>query len=386
MTWASRRSAAMLPTQRALLQGLAVARWASWVWLATTTLIERADLRHRAFAAVFVMAALVWTTGCTVALRRRPAALTHPAAIAGEVALACGLLVADGWVFQTSHTFSKGQNLAGSWPLIAVLSGAVTLGPVWGAVSAMFVGTGRFFGALANGVSTWPSDRVLSLLTTLVFYAVGASLWGGVARRLHAVESEVALRRAREEVARTLHDGVLQTLALVERRTSHSDPELAAVARNSDRELRAWLFHETGAATGDVGERVDLERSLRGVASRVSQAYDLAISVSVIGDGDGDPGSNLAPGLAHAIVAAVGEALTNAAKHAGARRVVVFGEASEGSLFVSVRDDGCGFDPDSPTDRRGVEHSIRRRMADAGGRVEIVSAPGAGTEVRIWSE
>jgi signal transduction histidine kinase len=52
-----------------------------------------------------------------------------------------------------------------------------------------------------------------------------------------------------------------------------------------------------------------------------------------------------------------------------------------------VRDNGKGFDlvAMNDSDRRGVVHSIRKRMDDVGGRSEIVSTPTEGTEVRLWS-
>jgi signal transduction histidine kinase len=64
--------------------------------------------------------------------------------------------------------------------------------------------------------------------------------------------------------------------------------------------------------------------------------------------------------------------------------VAVYAEALDGELQVFVRDRGPGFDPAAlPADRRGVRESIVGRMARHGGRAEIHSAPGAGTEVEL---
>lgn len=362
-----------------MIQGIGVARWAVWVWLCLTALLQREDLLHPVVALAAVAIALGWAALCTTLLAKRPELLVSPQIVITELALGWGLLVSDGWVFKPGHSFQHGQNLAGSWPLLAVLFGATALGPWWGGGLGAAVGTGRLFGALVNGVRDWPGDRVVSGVATIFFYAVGAHVWGFVTRRLREVENEVAMVHAREEVARTLHDGVLQTLALVERRTRSSDPELATVARRSDRELRAWLFH--GNADEDDTD-AGLAVQLRKAADRVSQSYDLPITVSVVDDGE----QHLDPKAIAAIVGASGEALTNAAKHAEATRVVVFAEVDdEGAVFVSVRDDGRGFDAAEPTDRLGVEHSIRRRMSDAGGRSEIVSELTKGTEVRLWT-
>ena len=211
------------------------------------------------------------------------------------------------------------------------------------------------------------------------FYAVGGTLWGLVTLRLRQAEGEVAMRRARDEVARTLHDGVLQTLALVERRTRSTDPELSAVARTSDRELRAWLFHRDS----DESQPASLESMLHEAGNHVSVAYDLPVTVSVIDDREPKHVDARADA---AIAGAAREAITNAAKHAEATRVTVYAEAEDdGIVFVSVRDDGRGFDVRTTTQGRGIEHSIRRRIEEIDGRVEIVSTPSRGTEVRLWS-
>jgi signal transduction histidine kinase len=66
--------------------------------------------------------------------------------------------------------------------------------------------------------------------------------------------------------------------------------------------------------------------------------------------------------------------------------VVVFGDVDEatGAVFVSVKDDGCGFDPAVVVEGVGMTESIRARLAAAGGRAEFASVPGEGAEVRMW--
>lgn len=385
------------PSDRALFQGIGAARWAVWGWAALTTIVQRRDLDHPVWAAAFLALSFSWAALCTTWLKTAPAMLNRAVVVVSEVVLAWGLLVADGAVYQVGHSFSKGQNLAGNWPLMAVLAAATAIGPWWGAGLAIFVASGRLIGGIANDAVDWamrrtdPSlggDHLVSIASTMVFYAVAAIVWGAITRRLHVVENEVAAQNARNDVARTLHDGVLQTLALVERRTKDSDPELAAVARTSDRDLRTWLFHG-GASSDDEGS---LGIRMRRVADRVARTFDLAVTVSVVdafedelAEGAADP---LPEPMLSALCGAVGESLTNAAKHADATKVIVFAERDDdGRTFVSVRDNGKGFDLKSLHDsgRRGVVHSIRKRMDDVGGRSEIVSTPNEGTEVRLWS-
>ena len=85
-----------------------------------------------------------------------------------------------------------------------------------------------------------------------------------------------------------------------------------------------------------------------------------------------------------ALVAAAREALVNAARHAGVQTVSLYAEVEDDELSVFVRDRGAGFDLDSVENHRhGVRGSIMGRMQRHGGRAEIRSAPGDGTEVRL---
>lgn len=85
-----------------------------------------------------------------------------------------------------------------------------------------------------------------------------------------------------------------------------------------------------------------------------------------------------------ALVGATREAVTNAAKHAGTGRVDVYAEVGPEVVEVFVRDRGAGFELAAvPEDRHGVRGSIVDRMTRHGGRAEIRTAPGEGTEVRL---
>ncbi|MDD9368844.1 MAG: ATP-binding protein, partial [Acidimicrobiales bacterium] len=92
----------------------------------------------------------------------------------------------------------------------------------------------------------------------------------------------------------------------------------------------------------------------------------------------------LAPDVVDALVGAAGEALANAGKHGGAGTVTVFAEPLDDELFCSVKDDGVGFDPEAASEGTGLRRSVRGRIAEVGGRVEIDGRPGRGTEVRCW--
>ena len=85
-----------------------------------------------------------------------------------------------------------------------------------------------------------------------------------------------------------------------------------------------------------------------------------------------------------ALTDATREAVVNAAKHAGVGRVDVYAEVTPQAADVFVRDRGVGYDAAAVSaDRHGVRHSILDRMARHGGRAQIRTAPGEGTEVRL---
>ncbi len=88
------------------------------------------------------------------------------------------------------------------------------------------------------------------------------------------------------------------------------------------------------------------------------------------------------PTAARAIQAAVREALRNVVRHAGVDHASVTVGLDGGTVHVLVRDHGVGFDSQADAGL-GIESSIRRRLADVGGTVDIVSRSGAGTLVRI---
>jgi signal transduction histidine kinase len=256
-----------------------------------------------------------------------------------------------------------------------LIAAAVAFGPRVGVVLALAMGAASFVGE--GLVSDVDAGWGVTASSKTGLYVLAAAVAGFVADRLRHAEREVSTARAREEIARTLHDGVLQTLAVVQRRSD--DTALVSMAREQDQELRAFLFGTGSAGDGTAGDAPTLAAALRDVAARTERHHGVA-TAAVIADDLPD----LPPGHVDAIAGAVGEALTNAAKHAEANRIVVFAEPDDdGGVFCSVKDDGVGFDPDSPSAGQGIARSIQARMHEAGGTAEITSRPGSGTEVRL---
>jgi signal transduction histidine kinase len=178
----------------------------------------------------------------------------------------------------------------------------------------------------------------------------------------------------RAEVAAHLHDSVLQTLALVQKRAD--DPKtVATLARRQERELRAWLNRTHPPR--DAADTTDLVPALEAAAADVEEAHGVTVEVVAVGDRPLDEHGE-------ALVAAAREAMVNAAKHGGGGPVSVYAEARTGATQVFVRDRGAGFDPAAVDgDRRGISDSIVGRMRRHGGTATVHTAPGEGTEVEL---
>ena len=106
-----------------------------------------------------------------------------------------------------------------------------------------------------------------------------------------------------------------------------------------------------------------------------------ALRIRLLTDG-GEP--KLDPGLAVTGYRIVQEALTNVARHAGARNAEVRVATGGGNLSIDVRDDGCGVSAAVATDPRSFGIAgMRERVRSHGGTLEISGDPGAGTLVRV---
>ena len=354
---------------RPVAQGLAAFRWVAWAWMAGVIAVSPGDLVRPWLAYGLVGLALAYTATCSLLWRVRPDVLLTLPMVAIELVIGAALLVGDGWVRPEGTVFSTGQSLGSVWPLTGVISAGVLFGPVGGGFCGALLGACRYLSTMVNDITDYGEGRGLSLASTAVFYALAGAVFGYVYVLLQRAREEIAAARAREEVARTLHDGVLQTLALVERRAE--DPALARLAREQERELREYLF-------GSKPPAEDLGAALRRVAGKFEEEYDGRVQVLMPEDVEGLSEQRVA-----AIAGAVREALTNAGKHGNAQRVVVYVEEN-GEVFCSVKDDGVGFDVDAATEGVGLRESIHGRMAACGGRAEVDSTPGSGTEVRLW--
>jgi signal transduction histidine kinase/phage shock protein PspC (stress-responsive transcriptional regulator) len=237
--------------------------------------------------------------------------------------------------------------------------------------AALVIAAGLVF-LQATGALGAVRDAVLVTLVVAAVLGVIFAPWVlRLGRSLTAERSSRIREQERAEMAAHLHDSVLQTLALVQRRAD--DPrEVAALARRQERELRGWL-----AGRVAEGGTPRLEAALEAIAGDVEHDHGVAVEVVAVGDVPLDE-------RGEALVAAVREAVVNAAKFGAGAPVAVFAQVADDRLTVFVRDRGPGFDLAAvPADRRGVRESIVGRMTRHGGTATVRSQADLGTEVEL---
>ncbi len=178
----------------------------------------------------------------------------------------------------------------------------------------------------------------------------------------------------RSDMAAHLHDSVLQTLTLIQRHADDSPGRARMLARRQERELRAWLFDERAPVDGRPEH---LLAALEAVVTEVEDTHEVEVDLVVVGD-------TVLDRRLEGLVAALREAAHNAARHAGVAEVDVYVEVEPDRVSAFVRDRGRGFDLAAvEPGRLGVRESIIARMARVGGRADVHSTPGEGTEIAL---
>ncbi|MFC9998547.1 PspC domain-containing protein [Nocardia sp. NPDC127526] len=324
---------------------------------------------------------------------KAPASAAERRQALGLALLGLSLAVATAWLFNGTAAHVVG-------PIIVVAIGAalvwrefdaegprsvfghasvVTWARIVGGATLIVVGLGVVVLARIN-LSSLGSALLAVAVTLIGAGLLTVPLWLRMVRALNDERAARIRNEEREEIASHLHDSVLQTLALIQRQAG--DPqEVVRLARSQERELRKWLFDDTGPAQSS------LAAALRTIAGEVEDQHGVKVTPVTVGDVSmdiDDSGTGLPKEHFTALLGATREALVNAAKHAEVPAIDLFAEAEPHQVSIFVRDRGKGFDIDAVDgDRQGLARSIRARIERRGGHVEIQSAPGRGTEVRI---
>lgn len=224
---------------------------------------------------------------------------------------------------------------------------------------------------MVSGSGSWEQTWLALLASVAVLGGVVLVLLPWALKFWRDLETERAGRireTERAEIAAHLHDSVLQTLALIQRRAGN-EHDVLRLARAQERELRSWLFQDPGKEAGQLSDRI------KAAAAEVEDSLGNAVEVVSVGD--------TAMTESHeALLQASREAMLNASSHGGGS-VSVYLEVSDGRTEIFIKDRGPGFDlQDVPEDRLGVRESIIGRMKRHGGSASITSTPD-GTEVRL---
>ena len=250
--------------------------------------------------------------------------------------------------------------------------------------------------------SWWTPGRLVTLIGVLLAALLTITLWNTALRRLaekrgKALADETLARATadlkvyeRTRLAVELHDSLAQNLTgvsleidtarhLAERAPQQVHEHLDTASRSLSscrRELRNCLWdlrHQTLEAD-------DMETAIRQTLAPHLSGAALSVRFKV-------PRERISDNTAHAILSIVRELTVNAIRHGHATAVKVAGSIENARLMFSVRDDGCGFDPDNrPGDEQGHYGllGVSERVDAFEGELKIDSAPGKGAKITVY--
>jgi signal transduction histidine kinase len=267
-------------------------------------------------------------------------------------------------------------------------SGAIGVGArearINSSLAAPIVVEGRLWGVIAAGsIQKQPlspdTEARLASFTELVAMAI-ANAESSAALAASRVRIVAAADEARRRIERDLHDGIQQRLVSLglELRLAESSvpPELEEPRRTIGRvagELKHVIEELREISRGihpAILSKGGLGPALRTLARRSAIPVELSGVIE----------RRLPEPIEIAVYYVVSEMLTNAAKHANASRVDIEASARDGSLQLSIRDDGVGGA--DPTGGSGLV-GVRDRVEALGGSIELTSPPGQGTHVVV---
>ena len=367
-----------------LWRAVSMFRLLSWAYAAVLTVHYAPTYTHPVGGYAVVAAMGAWSVLSILGYARHRGARDRgtrdravrpplPLLLGADLAVTLGCLLATRWIVP------PGQNPE-ILPMLWVASAAIA----WGVVDGSGAGTAAALALSLGDVFVRDSITEGTLNLAILILLPGA-LIGYVADLATRVEEQS--RRAaqleaatieRERLARAVHDSVLQVLALVQRRGAEIGgpaAELGRLAGEQETALRTLVATEPLPRTPDG--TADLCTALRAFeAPRVTLALPAA-PIPL-------PSADCAE-----VAAAVRAALDNVARHTGPdTRVWILAEAGDGTVSVTVRDDGPGIAPGrldqaEAEGRLGIAQSIRMRTVRLGGTVAIVAPPGQGTEIEL---
>jgi signal transduction histidine kinase len=367
--------------QAPLWRSIAVFRFASLAYAIVLLTIRHADYRHWGWAWVVIGAMIVWTVASTVAYAT-PARRTRML-LGADLVVAVLALLSTALLQTTQARHTGAMPVTATWLAGPALAWAVVGGARAGAVAAVLIGTcvlllRQGHEPLISGNQSTALNGPIILLMAGVLVGYISTLMTRAERALQRATEIEAASRERERLARTIHDSVLQVLAMVQRRGTEAGGEAAEIGRlagEQEAALRALVSRDGPAPpqSGQLDLSTHLAREASALVSVITPADPVLLDERAVTETS----------------AAVRAAIDNVRQHCGpAAKTWVLVDDEGPTVSVTIRDDGPGI-PDgrlaeaAAEGRLGVSHAISGRIRDLGGSADISSSPGAGTEVKL---
>ena len=212
--------------------------------------------------------------------------------------------------------------------------------------------------------------------------------------RLFARAERVATLEERRRVAAEMHDGLGQTLSYLGLMTDQvveflSDGE-EGVALERLRKTRETISKATSDVRRAINSLMDETPTTKDLCARLRDTLDEVASqhdLESVWRSDADSAPDCSPQTAEQVYNITREALVNAARHANAKQVGVQVGRSNENYFVTVEDDGIGFDTTQPAPGGHFGLQIMQaRAKHIGGEIEVQSTPESGTRITLkWA-
>lgn len=365
----------LLPVDRTLTRVVILMRLLGWAWMVILIVVAMLTADPNPDVAILVGTLVLGTAGTGLTLLAASRGFlgeTWYVIVDGALAL---LLVSAGWFAGTD--FVSGGYPA-SWLFIVAFAtsfrATIVIGVIATAVFALLhlameLDQTRLFGSIQFLVVAVVVGWAFDALRERERLRIQAEEERAVAEAELAREQERSMRlEERSQIARRLHDSVLQTLKLISD-TAEDSTEVRYLARVQERDLRRTINEYQSPYQDSFRAR------LLDVRANTEDRFRVEIEQVIRDDAEMDD-------ALRAVVAATAEALNNAARHSGVRQIDLYSEIRQGVAQVNIRDRGVGFHPEA-VGRGGLADSVVSRVEAAGGETEVRSAPGKGTEVVI---
>jgi signal transduction histidine kinase len=330
--------------------------------------VYRDGFSHPVLAGVLLTGLVVWT--CVISWAYHAFSRRTTVWVLADMAVALAAMALTAAVKDPGYT----STLPGFWVMGAMFAWAIHWHLQGGVAAAVLLSVGDFLTRHYLSETVYGNLFLLLVGGPIVGLMVDSLLRS--AARTAAAEREAAAATERTRLARAVHDGVLQALALVQRRAPELGPDgvvLGRLAGEQEQALRT-LIRQQDAVDESRSGLVDLAGALSALEHRPG------VTVAA----PPDP-VLLDAARAHEVVSAVSACLDNVVAHVGDDAPAwVLLEAAADVVHVSVRDEGPGIstgrlEAAEREGRLGVATSIRGRLAELGGRAEL-SSDDYGTE------